>query len=296
MSKRKWTDEQFIEAVNNSLSYAQVIEKLGLKVAGSNYDTVKRKIQELNLDISHMTGKAWNQGERFHKLVLPRKLSEVLVEHSTWVNSNNLRKRLIKEGLKEYKCECCNRTEWLEKPIKLELHHINGVKDDLRIKNLQILCPNCHSQTDTYAGKSANGWSLRKYIKQSIKSNKPDEIIIGETNVSIVLGGVETSFDDFSNIVRNQIASDICQKYGITLKVLRSICKELKLELQYKKRVTKFQISKEELEELLKTTPKETIGKMFGVSGKAIAKRCISLGINTGDMRGYWMKVRANSK
>ena len=152
--KRKWTDEQFIEAVKSSLSYAQVIEKLGLKVAGSNYDTVKRKIQELNLDISHMTGKAWNQGERFHKLVQPRKLSEVLVEHSTWINSNNLRKRLIKEGLKEYKCECCNRTEWLGKPIKLELHHINGIKDDLRIENLQILCPNCHAYTDNYRGKN----------------------------------------------------------------------------------------------------------------------------------------------
>ena len=152
--KRKWTDEQFIEAVKSSLSYAQVIEKLGLKVAGSNYDTVKRKIQELNLDILHMTGKAWNQGDRFRKLVQPRKLSEILVEHSTWINSNNLRQRLLKEGIKEYKCECCNRTEWLGKPIKLELHHINGVKDDLRIENLQILCPNCHAYTDNYRGKN----------------------------------------------------------------------------------------------------------------------------------------------
>lgn len=60
MKKRKWTDEQFINAVKSSLSYAQVLEKIGLKPAGSNYDTVKRKIAELNLDISHMTGRAWN--------------------------------------------------------------------------------------------------------------------------------------------------------------------------------------------------------------------------------------------
>lgn len=60
MSKRKWTDEQFIEAVRTSLSYAEVLRKIGLKVAGSNYDTVKRKIAELNLDTSHMTGKVWN--------------------------------------------------------------------------------------------------------------------------------------------------------------------------------------------------------------------------------------------
>ena len=60
MNKRTWTDEQFIEAVRTSLSYAEVLRKIGLKVAGSNYDTVKRKIAELNLDASHMTGKAWN--------------------------------------------------------------------------------------------------------------------------------------------------------------------------------------------------------------------------------------------
>lgn len=65
MSKRKWTDEQFIKAVQSSKSYAQVIRKLGLKAAGSNYDTVKRKIKELNLDTSHMTGKGWNVGENF---------------------------------------------------------------------------------------------------------------------------------------------------------------------------------------------------------------------------------------
>ena len=54
MSKRKWTNEQFILAVETSLSYAEVIRKLGLKPAGSNYDTVKRKIKELDLNISHM--------------------------------------------------------------------------------------------------------------------------------------------------------------------------------------------------------------------------------------------------
>ena len=152
--KRKWTEAQFIDAVNSSLSYAQVLEKLGLKIAGSNYDTVKRKIKELNLDTSHMTGKAWNQGERFIIVKPAKPLSEILVEHSTYTNSNTLRKRLLKEGVKEYKCECCNRTEWLGKPIKLELHHINGVKDDLRIENLQILCPNCHAYTDNYRGKN----------------------------------------------------------------------------------------------------------------------------------------------
>ena len=84
--KRKWTDEQFIEAVNSSLSYAQVLKRFGLKVACSNYDTVKRKIKELNINTSHMTGKAWNQGEKFRKIKSPKPIREVLVEHSKYVN------------------------------------------------------------------------------------------------------------------------------------------------------------------------------------------------------------------
>lgn len=83
MRIRKWSDNDFIIAVQESLSYAEVLRKLGLKTAGSNYDTVKRKIQELNLDTSHMTGQVWNQGERFRTIKPARPLNEVLVEHST---------------------------------------------------------------------------------------------------------------------------------------------------------------------------------------------------------------------
>lgn len=154
MSKRKWTDDQFIEAVKSSFSYAEVMKKIGLKPAGSNYDTVKRKISELNLDTSHMTGAAWNQGERYKPIKEAQPLEEILVERSSYVSTYHLKKRLLKEGVKKYRCECCGNTEWMGEPIALELHHVNGIKDDLRIENLQILCPNCHAFTDNYRGKN----------------------------------------------------------------------------------------------------------------------------------------------
>lgn len=57
--------------------------------------------------------------------------------------------------MKEYKCEICGITEWNKKHISLVLHHKDGNHSNNDINNLQVLCPNCHSQTDTYAGKSS---------------------------------------------------------------------------------------------------------------------------------------------
>lgn len=153
-SKCKWTDQEFIEAVKSSLSYADVLRKLNLKIAGSNYDTVKKNIKKFNLDTSHMTGSAWNQGAKYKQINPAQNLSKILVQNSTWTNTYHLKNRLFKEGIKEQKCECCGLTEWQGMPIALELHHVNGIKNDLRIENLQILCPNCHALTDNYRGKS----------------------------------------------------------------------------------------------------------------------------------------------
>lgn len=93
-------------------------------------------------------------------------LEEILVENSTYSSSRSLRERLILElGWKDA-CsnEDCpiNEPMWLGKPITLQLDHINGVRTDNRIENLRILCPNCHSQTDTWCGKNKNAINKKR--------------------------------------------------------------------------------------------------------------------------------------
>lgn len=71
-------------------------------------------------------------------------------------DSVQLKKRLLHEGILENKCvKCGNLDEWNNEPLTLELDHINGDSNDNRIENLRILCPNCHSQTDTFRKKKS---------------------------------------------------------------------------------------------------------------------------------------------
>jgi DNA-binding transcriptional ArsR family regulator len=68
----------------------------------------------------------------------------------------HLKRRLVEAGLKENRCEICGITKWLGKPLNMQLHHKSGDGLDNRIENLEFLCANCHSQTDTYGGRNGH--------------------------------------------------------------------------------------------------------------------------------------------
>ena len=87
--------------------------------------------------------------EGFDKIAL----SEILSGKHPQYQTNKIRVRLIKEGIKEQKCEVCGIIDWNGKPVSFELDHIDGNSDNNKLSNLRLLCPNCHSQTETYGSK-----------------------------------------------------------------------------------------------------------------------------------------------
>jgi hypothetical protein len=151
----QYTTEQLKAAITTSRSFAQVLQKLGLKPAGGNYKTLQNKIAEFGLSTAHFSGMGWNTGEHFKPVRPPQPLDAILVENSAYVSTYKLKKRLLREGLKKDVCELCELVEWCGKPISLHLDHINGNNRDNRLENLRVVCPNCHAQTPTYCRKKS---------------------------------------------------------------------------------------------------------------------------------------------
>lgn len=69
-------------------------------------------------------------------------------------NRNHVKGRLLRAGLKQPRCEECGLATWQNRPLALQLHHVNGDGQDNRLENLQLLCPNCHSQTANWGGRN----------------------------------------------------------------------------------------------------------------------------------------------
>lgn len=147
-------------AVAESLSYAEVLRRLGLRTAGGNHRTIRKYVDEVwQIPTDHFDPRAGRRAGT-NRIAIP--LAEVLVERSTY-HRGHLKRRLLAEGLKQPQCEMCGQGElWHGRRMAMVLDHVNGVHDDHRLENLRMLCPNCNATLDTHCGRH----KLRKHAER----------------------------------------------------------------------------------------------------------------------------------
>jgi Zn finger protein HypA/HybF involved in hydrogenase expression len=228
--KRK---KEILEWIKKNKSKSYICKELDCKPDTLNLYLVKMKIEY-----------SGNQGGKGIKIDKKRMTALEYVKSSTHIKSNSLKKKLIEEGYKEHKCEECMLIEWNGESIPIELHHIDGDKFNNNFYNLQILCPNCHAQTNNYKGKNIK-------IEKIIYKCK----------------------DCDNNIQKNSIRCNECSKKHIFNN--KKIKKETDKNWRSRPKLSQRRVDRPSYEVLKKEvdeTNYSAVGRKYGVSDNAIRK------------------------
>jgi len=165
---------------------------------------------------------------------IPNKISFEEYVKNGGVSRHLIKKKLLREGLKEHKCECCGLTEWMGQPIPLELHHENGDQTNVAIENLRLLCPNCHSFTDNYRGKG---------IKKIFYCPKCGNPISKKGHLCRKCAAKERAKHYFTicpekeiliELLKNNSILQIGNKYAVSDNTVRKWCKKYDLPFKHK--------------------------------------------------------------
>ena len=143
----KIDDKTIIDACEQELTMARAALRVGI-----HYNTFIRKAKKLGVYKPNQGAKGVIIASRAPLTKIPT--SEILEGKHPYYQTNKLRVRLIKEGIKSEICELCGITEWNGKPVSFELDHIDGNSHNHKLDNIRIICPNCHSQTNTYRARN----------------------------------------------------------------------------------------------------------------------------------------------
>jgi len=249
-----YTPDQLQELLDSSNSYKEVLRKLNMCDHGSNYTTLRKIIGEYQLDLTKIAENRAKENKMFVENLHNKQrmsLQDILVENSTYNKGNDIKRKLIDVGLKEHKCESCGLMEWLGSPIPLQLHHQNGVHSDNRLENLELLCPNCHSLTDNFAGKNID------HTKQKKKQ--------GKVRKPAMYGLYEDGQRFYDGYGKYKVLCPKCKEHFMNKEA--KVCR-----CCYDKERRRPKIAKEELFKILETNSYSSAGLILGVDRDIISR------------------------
>jgi hypothetical protein len=243
----QYTKNNIVDAVKNSKNWREAINYLR---PNSNYrgseSHIKKCAIKFNIDFSHFPGRGWNKGKR-----LPSKnpLSEYL-SGERFIKSNDLKQRLFKDKIKNYKCEECNLSEWRQQPIPLELHHIDSNPKNNNLTNLKILCSNCHSLAHkNYKPKKVKESKLNKCANclQTCKNkfcsekcyHKSTKGTCRNNSRKVIWPDKETLI----NLVKEKPFLQIGHIFGVSDNAVRKWCNKYGIDIS----ISKFKIKKKKV-------------------------------------------------
>lgn len=287
MKDISYEDLKFI--IDSSKSMADAARKLNI-----NYKAFRKKTKNLGLFVPNQSRKGVKR-ECYENNKNRFLLDDILDGKHPFYGSSKLRIRLISSGIKEDMCESCGLVYWKGEKISLHLDHIDGDHTNHKLNNLRILCPNCHSQTDTYCAKNKNAIGYTKIeILKAIKESKSYTDVkkkiglgISGSNSTIknimILYDLSFGDDKIDAILLNECDKDKKIDSIIKLYVDRKTnicscgkeihssaknCEECSNKLQRKVE----RPSHEQLLREVKETSYLSVGRKYGVSDNAIRK------------------------
>ena len=247
-------------------------------------------------------------------------LEEILCENSP-ISRQGLKDYLARHHVLEYKCAICgNIGEWNGVSLTLQIDHINGIRNDNRAGNLRWLCPNCHSQTDTYTGKNKTKKPVVNFTEEEAVEALKQTVNVHQAAKLIGCGSGGANWIRISDIKKkyNIIQDDdIKREEKKEIEQIKKEKKKLSKSIYYCKNcgrplttksdycqtcIHEFQRrcewpSREELKQMIRTTPFLQLGQKYNVTDNTIRKWCIHYGLPSKkkDIKQYsdeeWEKI-----
>lgn len=225
--------EELQNIIYNSISFKEVLNKLDLKHdSGGNYKTLKHRIAYDNLDISKLNLTRYTKRKNIVK-----DINQLLVVNST-ANRHRIKHILIKHKLIKYECQKCGlKNSWQNELLVLQLEHKNGISNDNRLENLCFLCPNCHSQTNTFSGKNKPKIIQSTKICLDCKQNIKKTSVRCRSCSSKIKGIKQQKFKVSKKKLTqllytyNNNLSQIANKYNVSSTTVKKYCKKYNINI-----------------------------------------------------------------